>query len=72
MELAERFHRPKREVRAPQSYMTNELLIAAVRERPALWDDNLVEYRDRDLKKRLWQQIANLFTGGSPNDCQKS
>ncbi|KAK3922220.1 Sentrin-specific protease 2 [Frankliniella fusca] len=30
------------------------------------------ESESGDLKKRLWQQIANLFTGGSPNDCQKS
>ncbi|KAK3913924.1 Replicase polyprotein 1a [Frankliniella fusca] len=64
--------RSRRQVKAPNRFMTSEDLITEVRKRPALWDESLSEYRDRLLKRTLWQQIADLYVAGSPNDCQKS
>ena len=55
----------KRVIKPPRPYMTEERLIAEVRKRPALWDESLKSYMDRDLKKKLWAEIAALFVGGS-------
>lgn len=41
-----------------QNYV--EVLIAAVRDRPALWQTSLKEYKDRNLKRKLWDKQSQI------------
>lgn len=39
----------------------DELLIEAVKNRPAIWKTDCTEYKDRDLKAKSWSDIAAVL-----------
>lgn len=39
----------------------NEMIIAEVEKRPLLWNTWLEQYRDSDLRDRLWIEVAQLL-----------
>lgn len=42
----------------------NDILIQKVNQRPVLYDRNLDEYSDVNIKKMLWREVcAELFSG---------
>ena len=38
-----------------------EVLINAVHLRPALWDESDKNYQNRDLKLKLWEEVAKIL-----------
>ena len=38
-----------------------DLLINEIEKRPALWDMQSSDYKDKNLKKRCWKEIADIF-----------
>lgn len=48
-----------------------ESLIREVECRKALWDISSDEYSDRDLKKRKWEEITNIFSGDNLSEDEK-
>jgi hypothetical protein len=48
-----------------------ERLIREVECRKALWDISSEEYSDRDLKKRSWEEITNIFCEENASENEK-
>lgn len=40
-----------------------ERLIIEIQSRPSLWDSSAIEYANRDLKKRNWVELVEIFGG---------
>lgn len=40
-----------------------EKFITAVKERPALWNMLSDEYSDKNVKRKMWEEITLLFAG---------
>lgn len=40
-----------------------EQFILAVKERPPLWNMLTEEYSDKNIKKKLWEEVTLLFGG---------
>ena len=38
-----------------------DLLINEIEKRPAIWDMQSPDYKDRNLKKKCWEEIADIF-----------
>jgi hypothetical protein len=40
-----------------------ERFIIEIQSRPSIWDNNSSDYSDRDLKKKCWEEVVDLFGG---------
>ena len=38
-----------------------DLFINEIEKRPSIWDMKSLEYKDRIIKKRSWEEIVNIF-----------
>lgn len=48
-----------------------DLLIHEIQKRPAIWDMQSPDYKDRQLKKKCWEEITDIFcSSGEVKDKQ--
>lgn len=40
----------------------SEKFIIEIENRPAIWNSACIEYSNRDLKKKCWEELTNLFS----------
>lgn len=38
-----------------------ERFIIEIQSRPSIWDSSSSDYSDRDLKKKCWEEVVDLF-----------
>lgn len=38
-----------------------ELLISAIEQKPCIWDTSCEDYKNRDIKNKAWEDIAQLL-----------